>query len=158
MEEDSLTKPGSMPGTPRYMAPEQISGEDVDSRADLYSAALVIFEMITGKLPFSGQKLTELCPEATAHLEQLIRECLSPDRSERPETPIDAYVRLQELGRASGVLLLPPGSMEQLVEARRAHQENPTTAYESEARPIIFWLLLSLLSLLMVGGLWWVLS
>src|SRR5207237_7322129 len=76
---ESLTGVGAVLGTPRYMSPEQLAGQAVDARSDLYSAALVIHECLTNQLPYvSGKKLCELCPEATAVLEELLDQCLKP--------------------------------------------------------------------------------
>jgi serine/threonine-protein kinase len=50
----ALTSTGLMFGTPRYMAPEQIRGEPLDARADQYSLAVMVYEMLTGQLPFEG--------------------------------------------------------------------------------------------------------
>jgi len=62
MEEGAtrLTAQGSIPGTPRYMAPEQAGGQDVDARVDIYSVGLVLFELLTGVQPFDGSSLTEI--------------------------------------------------------------------------------------------------
>lgn len=151
-EQETLTQPGSVPGTPRYMAPEQLSGEEVDNRADIYSAALVIHEILTKKLPFHGKKLTELCPEAPESLEQLIADCIQPNPNERPENVLEVYLRLQELGKASGVLLLPPGSMDRILEARRAQVEEPTVPYQEANRgsgKVVLW---GIISVLVVGA------
>jgi serine/threonine protein kinase/tetratricopeptide (TPR) repeat protein len=51
---DSTMHTGSLLGTPAYMSPEQIGGEPVDARSDLYSLGLMVFELLTSKLPFSG--------------------------------------------------------------------------------------------------------
>lgn len=51
---EHLTTAGFMMGTPAYMAPEQVTGSDVDARADLYAAGLIFYHLVTGQLPFSG--------------------------------------------------------------------------------------------------------
>lgn len=55
-----LTQAGAIYGTPQYMAPEQASGVDVDRRADLYSAGVVLYEMIAGKPPFQADQIMPL--------------------------------------------------------------------------------------------------
>src|SRR5437016_6255702 len=72
----SLTRPGLVLGTPRYMAPEQLAGHILDARTDLYSAAVVLFEALTGQLPYvCGKRLRELCPSAQPELESLLEQC-----------------------------------------------------------------------------------
>ncbi len=116
----ALTSPGAVLGTPRYMSPEQLAGQTLDARSDIFSAALVIYESLTGQLPYvSGKKLSELCPEATPVLQDLLEHCLKPAASDRPQTAVEVYLRLQELGKASGVLLMPPGAIEAILRAAR---------------------------------------
>lgn len=77
---DDLTRTGTVIGTARYLAPEQVNGEPVDARADVYALGLVLYEMLTGRPPFGGD--TDV---ATA----VARLTSTPDpiRSIRPEVP-----------------------------------------------------------------------
>jgi hypothetical protein len=157
---ETLTNPGAVLGTPRYMSPEQLAGQPVDVRSDLYSAALVVHEALTGQLPYvSGKKLCELCPEASAVLQDLLDQCLRPNPAERPPSAVEVYLRLQEFGKASGILLLPPGAMDRLVASRQAPE--PTVAYTPTApwwrrwRVLIGAAMLLLLLVAAVAGRWW---
>jgi serine/threonine-protein kinase len=151
-----LTQPGAVLGTPRYMSPEQLAGHPVDARSDLYSAAMVIHEALTGQLPFlSGKTLTELCPEAPQALADVLNQCLKPNPNERPASAVEVYLRLQELGKASGILLLPPGAMEKLLSARTSQHEHSTVTYVA-AKPghLKLWLGLAGAALALGVGAW----
>jgi hypothetical protein len=124
---ETITNPGAVLGTPRYMSPEQLAGQPVDTRSDVYSAALVLHEALTGHLPYvSGKKLCELCPEAPPSLQELLDHCLKPNPAERPPSAVEVYLRLQDMGKASGILLLPPGTMDRLVAARQSAESTVT--------------------------------
>jgi serine/threonine protein kinase len=58
MDNSELTMPNTVLGSPKYMSPEQIKGEPVDARSDLYSLGLIFYEMLTGKHPFLGKNKT----------------------------------------------------------------------------------------------------
>ncbi len=62
-----LTQTGMLMGTPQYMSPEQIGGQSIDGRSDLYAAGLVLFEMLAGRPPFDAQKTFQVL---RAHVEQ----------------------------------------------------------------------------------------
>jgi len=93
-----LTQPGTALGTSAYMSPEQWRGEELDARADLWSLGVVIYEMITGQLPFKGEHrealyyavthhkpapVTSLCPEAPPELDWITRRALEKDKDRR---------------------------------------------------------------------------
>src|SRR5262249_53372559 len=153
---ETLTHPGAIVGTPRYMSPEQLAGQPVDARSDIYSAALVIHEALTRQLPYvSGKKLCELCPEAMPALQNLLDQCLRPNPNERPASAVEVYLRLQELGKASGILLLPPGAMDRLVAARQAESMQPTVMYQPTQGRLGKRLLWGGLGLAVLGVLGW---
>jgi CheY-like chemotaxis protein len=83
-----LTEVGMLIGTPSYMAPEQLLGESFDERIDLYATGVVLFECLTGRLPFEA-------PSAVALIAKLIRETAPPASSINPEIParLDALVQ-----------------------------------------------------------------
>src|SRR5467141_2187956 len=85
----SLTQTGASLGTPRYMAPEQVEGKPVDGRCDQYSLAILVWEALTGALPFTGESVGELIRK---HLLEPAPE-LSDVRPDIPRDVSDAVVR-----------------------------------------------------------------
>lgn len=74
------TKVGTVLGTPSYMAPEQLAGNDVDGRSDLFSLGVMLYQLLTGELPFQGKSMANL-------IFQIANEEPSDPASLRPETP-----------------------------------------------------------------------
>jgi serine/threonine-protein kinase len=96
--EPGQTQPGMYVGTPHYSAPEQLAGEEVDQRADIYASGVLLCEMFCGKLPFSGQNTMEIYlaqmqsqpvrpseywPDIPAPLEAAILRCIERDPARR---------------------------------------------------------------------------
>lgn len=93
-----LTKTGSTLGTAAYMSPEQARGEDVDHRSDIFSLGVVLYEMLTGRLPFRGEHVTALMysitneeppplarfnEKITDELQRIVSKALEKERDER---------------------------------------------------------------------------
>ncbi|HEX6310483.1 MAG TPA: protein kinase [Acidimicrobiia bacterium] len=85
--DEDLTRTGTVVGTARYLAPEQVSGDPVDARADVYALGLVLYEMLTGTLPFTGDS------EVSTAMARLAR-APDPVRAHRADVPpmLDAIV------------------------------------------------------------------
>lgn len=79
---EGLTATGLIMGTPEYMAPEQVSGKKVDERADIYSLGVILYELFTGKVPFTGDSAIAI------GFKQLKEEPLKP-REINPQMPAD---------------------------------------------------------------------
>ncbi len=93
-----LTSPSTAIGSPQYMAPEQMEGQNVDVRADVWALGAILYEMVTGKRAFHGETLAQICvqvlsgnitpvrshaPEVPSPLALAIETCLRPPRAER---------------------------------------------------------------------------
>ncbi len=108
----SLTQVGMAVGTPGYMAPEQFSGQELDRRADLYAAGVVLFEMLTGVRPFSGRgagelmfqvlnepplQATRLNPRLPTELDALFAKALAKARDQRFQEAGEFIAALESL-------------------------------------------------------------
>ena len=89
-----VTMPGTVLGTLAYMAPEQVTGGQVDSRADLYSLGVVLHEALTGVLPVRGGAAAGLPVQLAA----VIRKLIEPDRAARYQTAVEVHADLLRAG------------------------------------------------------------
>jgi serine/threonine protein kinase len=90
-ESVKLTQTGMLMGTPQYMSPEQISGHPVDGRSDLYAAGLILFEMLTGRPPFNGERTYSILK---AHVESPVPD---PEKLRGALIPNDLLVVVKRL-------------------------------------------------------------
>ncbi len=110
--EDSLTAVGVIPGTAVYMSPEQARSEELDPRTDLFSFGVVLYEMATGKKPFTGNNVVmtldavlhtkppspiTLNPRLPKELESIIGKAMEKDRNKRYATAAEMKADLQHL-------------------------------------------------------------
>ena len=112
----ALTSPGSVVGTVAYMSPEQVRGENLEARSDLFSFGTVLYEMATARLPFPGNTpgvishaileltpvaVTSLNPAAPPALDRILAKVLEKDRNLRYQTASEIRADLQRLKRDS---------------------------------------------------------
>ncbi len=111
-EDTDLTRTGTLLGTAKYLAPEQVLGNEVDARSDLYGLGVVLFEALAGRPPFDegndyataqarvisvAPRLSQFRPDLPATLDRLIERLLDQDPDERPESAMELGVLLSSI-------------------------------------------------------------
>ncbi len=110
-----LTRTGMLVGTPRYMAPEQVTGEAVDARSDLFAAGAILFEMLAGRPAFGGRTVVEVLhatryeqppaltgSPAVAAVDRVIRRALAKRPDDRPRSADAMAEELRAIAASNG--------------------------------------------------------
>jgi serine/threonine protein kinase/Tfp pilus assembly protein PilF len=164
--DNSLTAVGVIPGTAVYMSPEQARSETLDARSDLFSFGVVVYEMSTGKKPFSGNNSLvtldavlhqkpapprDLNPKLPGELEGIIGKAMEKDRRQRYQSAAEMKSDLQLLKRET-----ESGQIKSGTHSARLRVATKTFGRNSR---LLTYLLLGTLGLLITvlaaGGTWW---
>jgi len=129
----ALTEPGAVMGSPQYMSPEQISGQEVTHESDIYSLGLILYEMIAGEPAFTGKNASEIfkahltempkplsLKEAPGDLNELVMRCLAKEPNERFASVEDLIATLpaeQTTSAFAGAVGAPPPMPRSAAEA-----------------------------------------
>ena len=118
-----ITDPGTVLGTVGYMAPEQVRGQEADHRADIFAFGVILYEMLSGRRPFSGEssievmnailkdeppELSETNAKISPQLEKIVRRCLEKKPERRFQSASDLGFALEALSTPSGAGLTAP--------------------------------------------------
>ncbi|HEU5181099.1 MAG TPA: protein kinase [Candidatus Polarisedimenticolia bacterium] len=135
LQSEGLTETGALMGTPDYISPEQIKGQPADERSDIYALGLILYQMLTGTMPFHGQTSWEVAlqrlqkdpipasrlnPKTPKYLQQILERCMAIDRSLRYPT---VQAILADLEHA-----VPRGSLVHGLRMRRKRLLAPAVA------------------------------
>jgi len=141
--EDSLTAVGVIPGTAVYMSPEQARSEELDARSDLFSFGVVLYEISTGKKPFTGTNIVTtldavlhqkpvsplaMNPNLPTQLESIIGKAMEKDRTQRYQSAAEMKADLQRLRRdtESGLVRTGPRPPSAIKAVTRTFQTTST--------------------------------
>ena len=113
-----MTEAGSIVGTAQYLSPEQARGAQVDQRSDLYSVGVVLYELLTGKVPFTGESPVEIAmkhlsdtppppselnPDVPDELDKIVMRALAKDPARRYQSAQEMDADLERVARGLGV-------------------------------------------------------
>jgi len=135
-----MTEAGSIVGTAQYLSPEQARGTDVDQRSDLYSLGIVLYELLTGTLPFNGDTPVEIAmkhlstvpelpsarrPEISRDLDLIVMRALAKDPDDRYQNAEEMDADLERFLRGAAV---SPVTEESATQIMRAPPTGPMSA------------------------------
>ena len=165
--EDSLTAVGVIPGTAVYMAPEQARSEPLDPRSDLFSFGVVLYEMSTGKKPFSGTNIVttldavlhqkpapprSLNPAVPPELENIIGKAMEKDKAKRYQTAAEMKADLQHLKKETASGLVKTG--QKMVQPLRVATQTFSSSNRLQTY-LVIGMAAVLVTVLGAVGAWW---
>jgi serine/threonine protein kinase/predicted Zn-dependent protease len=157
VEKQHLTSPGATLGTVAYMSPEQVRGKELDTRTDLFSFGVVLYEMATGALPFSGESTgvifdgimnrppssaVRLNPALPAGFEHILEKSLEKDREMRYQSAAELRADLKRIQRGTE-------------SGRTSSADIPTKAHQPSKRGAVFAGAAVLAVLFAIGAIAW---
>lgn len=169
--QQQLTVEGSIMGTVSYMSPEQAQGKKVDTRSDIFSFGVVLYEMVTGARAFEGDSLlttlsailrddarpvADYAPDAPPQLEMVIARCLRKDPDQRWQTMHDVVMALSALKHESDSGLLHRMRL-RYTGAEIANAQNADAAGSGSKGHILIAVLSCVIALCVItaGAVWW---
>jgi tetratricopeptide (TPR) repeat protein len=155
LEVKGITEAGTLIGTPDYMSPEQAEGEEVDHRSDIYSLGVVLYEMVTGRVPFEGKTAVsiamkhkteipmaprELSSQISEEVNAIVLRCMEKDRENRFQTAekLLAELKAVEEGLSTIITLPEPQVPAFLAEgAEEAEVKKPVFVARDQERKML---------------------
>ena len=175
---EHLTSPGTAVGTVAFMSPEQARGQELDARSDLFSLGAVLYQMVTGRLPFEGETpavifdgilnhdpapVIDRAPDAPARLQDVISKALEKDRDLRFQSAAEIRAELKRIKRdagsgkaaaSSGPAAAQSSSGSSQIGASALHSTVTIPAQTRKPRALWALGLVATLGLLAAGGFW----
>eukprot|EP01037_Dinobryon_pediforme_P018109 gene18109-18349_t len=147
IESSSMTQAGTVMGTPAYMSPEQFMGQTVDSRTDIYSAGVMLYQLLTGERPFEGgmtaimhkalhsepPKPSELSVTSPRALDAVVARAMAKRPGDRYETASAFAQAMREAMSGGGISLPPVSSSDATIVSPRGIAAAPAAAPAASA-------------------------
>ncbi len=165
----NLTQQGSTVGTARYMSPEQVQGEEIDHRSDIFSLGVLMYELFSGQLPFKGVHETALMYEIVhvdpepmgtlksdipPELDAIVLECLAKEKADRFQSAAEVSKELRRFKRESSRQMASRVTRRKSIPAIPAMSAQSSARYPWMRSSILPWMLAGLLFVIAGVSLW----